>query len=340
LGLGGGSFQTKKQYVNDLLRFVGQVYGSATFPSEELELVRKEFITMLEESAKDPDSLAQVALERHFSSYGPGDWRYVPTISEHVARIKAVTREQVLRYARLMRGLDNAEVAIVGDFDVAPAKAALDTAFATSKRLTPYARVNREHRPTDVKNERIATPDKENATYMTRISFPLMDSTSDYPALMLADFIVGGSAGSRLFQRVRETEGLSYDVFSNLNVPTFANNASWTFGFISNPPNAARAEAALKDELRKLLDGTLTEEEFAAQKQSLLDQRMVRRSQDATLAAQLVVLADADRTYATVEAWEAGIRALKKTDFDTVLKKYINLNQMSSVLAGDFSKVK
>ena len=89
-----------------------------------------------------------------------------------------------------------------------------------------------------------------------------------------------------------------------------------------------------------MLRGELTEEEFALQKQSLLDQRKVRRTQDASLAAQLVALTDADRTYAFVGDVESGIAKLTKADFDAVLKKYVNPAQLSSVLAGDFSKVK
>ncbi len=340
LGMGGGSFQTKRQYAPDLLQFVAQVYATATFPADELETVRKEFVTMLEESANDPDSLAQVAMERHFSHYPQGDWRYVPTIKEHIAMMKAVTREQVSKHAAAMRGFNDAEISVVGDFDGTAIKAALNNAFASSKRQTPFARVNREHKPAVVKSEKLATPDKENASYMTRISFPLMDKSPDYPALILADFIVGGSAGARLFQRVREKEGLSYDVYSSLSVPTFANNATWTFGYIANPQNAAKAEAALKDELQRLLGGELTEQEFVAQRQSLLDQRMVRRSQDATLAMQLVTLSDADRTFSTVADWEAKIRSLTKADFNAILKKYIRPSEMSSFVAGDFTKVK
>ena len=340
IGMGGGSFQTKRQYASDVLQLVAQVYNNATFPADELEVVRKEFITMLEESANDPDSLAQVEMERHFSHYPPGDWRYVPTIKEHIAMMKAVTREQIVRYVASMRGFNDAEIAIVGDFDVASIKATLDKSFAASKRATPYVRVNREYKAVAVKNERINTPDKENASYMTRITFPLTDDSNDYPALMLADFIVGGSAGARLFQRVREKEGLSYDVYSSLSVPTFANNATWTFGFIANPQNSAKAEASLRDELQKLLGGALTDEEFAAQRKSLLDQRMVRRSQDTMLAMQLVTQADTQRTYKTVDAMEAKIRAFTKADFDAVLKKYINLLEASSFIAGDFSKVK
>ena len=340
VGLGGGSLQTKRQYVNDLLSFTAQVYAGASFPADELELVRKEMITGLEASAVEPDSLAQNALERQFSTYPVGDWRYVATIPERIAAIKAVTRQQIISYANAMRGLNNAEISIVGDFDAATVKTALAQSFGKSKLPQPYTRVNREYKQTVVKQEKIATPDKENATYMTRIGFPLQDKSADYPALVLADFIVGGSGGARLFLRVREKEGLSYDVFSMLSIPTFSSSASWTFGFISNPQNAAKAEASLKDELNILLRGELTEEEFGLQKQSLLDQRKVRRTQDASLAAQLVALSDADRTYAFVGEVEKNIAKLTKADFDAVLKKYVNPAQLSSVLAGDFSKVK
>ena len=340
IGLGGGGLQSKHQYLNDLLLFIGQLYASATFPADELELVRKEMITALEASAVEPDSLAQNALERQFSSYPVGDWRYVPTIAERIASIKAVTREQIVRYAAAMRGLNNAEIAVVGDFDATTVKPALAQAFANSKLPKPYARVNREYKAVAAKQEKIATPDKENATYMTRVAFPLQDKAIDYAALVLADFIVGGSGGARLFLRVREKEGLSYDVFSMLSVPTFSNSASWTFGFISNPQNAAKAEASLKDELQILLRGELSEEEFALQRQSLLDQRKVRRTQDATLAAQLVTLSDADRTYAFVGDIESAIAKLTKADFDKIVKTYIKPTELSSVVAGDFSKVR
>jgi zinc protease len=340
MGLGGGSFQTKKQYLAELIDFIGLVYSTPTFPASELELVRKEMMTALEESAKDPESVASNAIDRHFSTYPKGDVRYVPTVAEQVADIRAVTREQIVRFSNDMRGLSRAEIAIVGDFDGPAIRAALTKAFANSKLGKPYQRVSREYALIKPKSEKLNTPDKENATFIARVSFPLQDSAADYPALALADFIVGGSAGARLLQRVREKEGLSYDVFSSLNVPTFSNRATWSFGFIANPQNAARAEASLRDELKILLGGQLTEEEFNAQRKSMLDQRQLRRSQDATLAAQLVTLLDADRTFAFTGTLEERIGKLTKADFDNALRKYIKIDEMSSFLAGDFSKVK
>jgi zinc protease len=340
IGLGGGSFQTRHAYVNDLLDLMGTIYATATLPADELEIVRKEMITGLEESSKDPESVAFNAIDRHFSHYPKGDVRYVPTVAERIAELKTVKREDVVRYVNQMRGFSASEIAIIGDFDAALVKIALNKNFGGLKLSAPYQRIIRDHKSVATKVDKLSTPDKENTTYVARVGFDLKDSATDYPALLLCDFIVGGSAGARLFQRVREKEGLSYDVFSILSVPTFSNNATWSFGFIANPQNAAKAEAALRDELKILIGGGLTDAEFDAQRKSMLDQRGVRRSQDATLAAQLVGLEDVDRTFTFVEHLEASITKLIKSDFDAALKKYIDLNAMSSFVAGDFSKVK
>jgi zinc protease len=219
-------------------------------------------------------------------------------------------------------------------------KAVLQKKYAPIKLAAPFQRIVTEHKAIPLRSEKLQTPDKENATFVARVSFPLQDKAADYPALLLADFIVGGSAGARLFTRVREKEGLSYDVFSFLRVPTFGTNAAWSFGFIANPQNAAKAEASLRDELQKLIGGALTEEEFNAQRSSFLDQRLVRRGSDATLAGQLTQLTDTERTFVFVQGVEDKIKALKKSDFDAVLKKYVDLATMSSFVAGDFSKVK
>jgi zinc protease len=338
LGLGGGSFQTRRSFVVPLLDLIGTLYATATLPADELEIIRKELITSLEESAKDPESVAFTAVERHFSHYPKGDVRYVPTMAEQIAELKAVKRRDLVRYVDQMRGLDAAEIAIIGDFDVTSVRQALSKNFGALKLSAPYQRITREYKAVNATKVQLLTPDKENTTHVSRVAFDLKDASPDFPSLLLADFIIGGSAGARLFQRVREKEGLSYDVFSTLSVPTFSNHSTWTFGFIANPQNAAKAEAALRNELALLIEGGLSEAEFEAQRKSMLDQRGLRRSQDATLAAQLVGLEDVGRTFEYVQTLERALSKLTKADFDATVRKYINLSTMSSFVAGDFSK--
>ncbi len=338
LSLDGVSFQTRREHVPALLQLIGQVYAEPLFPEAEIEIVRKELLTALEEASKLPDAVAGQAIERHFNPFPPEDVRYVPTFAEQTAALRRVTREQMLAHYRRLTGFAAAELVVLGAFDEAAVRASIAASFAASNPIR-YQRVTREAFSPKVEDLRIDTPDKENMKFLARTSFALDDQAADYPALLLADFIIGGSAGARLFVRIREKEGLSYDVFSQLAVPAFGNHATWTFGFIANPQNAAKARASLLDELGQLLAGQLTSEEFETQKRALLDQRAVRRARDATLAGQLAFLADTERDFRYVEGLEARLRALTKADFDAVLKKYLDPKRLSFVLAGDFAKV-
>ena len=63
--------------------------------------------------------------------------------------------------------------------------------------------------------ENIVTPDKANATFLAGLAFPLKETDADYPALRLGNFMLGGSTlSSRLGNRIRQKEGLSYGVTS------------------------------------------------------------------------------------------------------------------------------
>src|SRR3546814_2704808 len=77
----------------------------------------------------------------------------------------------------------------------------------------------------------------------------LQDTDADFPALYLANFLLGTSETSRLWSRVRETDGLSYNVRSNLSVSSFEPTASWTIYAIYAPQNRERLEKAIDEEL-------------------------------------------------------------------------------------------
>src|SRR6202035_2262484 len=81
---------------------------------------------------------------------------------------------------------------------------------------TPYRRIERPA-VSGVPGDRIVieTPDKANAVYLAGLMLPLTDSDPDNVALEVANFLSGGgSLSSRLGNRVRQKEGLSYGVAS------------------------------------------------------------------------------------------------------------------------------
>src|SRR4051794_23373097 len=100
-------------------------------------------------------------------------------------------------------------------------------------------------------NRKIQTPDKQNATFEAGVRFRMANDDSDYPAMLLANQMFGGSLGARMPNRIRNQEGLSYSVSSRLTVPVEGDGALFSASAISAPQNTAKVEACFKDELEK-----------------------------------------------------------------------------------------
>src|SRR5262249_4126406 len=86
-------------------------------------------------------------------------------------------------------------------------------------------------------------------------------------AAALVDAILGGGMSSRLFQRVREELGLAYDVhtFQTFHPETGVHGVHGG----TAPRSAGDAAAAVRDELARLTEHAITEEELASGKRQL-----------------------------------------------------------------------
>ena len=164
----------------------------------------------------------------------------------------------------------------------------------------------------------------------------------DMPALVVADWILGGSEGlsNRIVTRLRQKEGLSYGAGSSLSLPSFGTRAKWSIGAIVAPQNLAQAEASLRDELKKALENGITEDELAEAKRGLIESRAVNRAQDPVLAANWLNYLELDRTWAFSKATEDAIAKLTVEDVNKAIRRIADPSKMTFALAGDRAKAK
>ncbi|HEU0023380.1 MAG TPA: pitrilysin family protein [Thermoleophilaceae bacterium] len=79
-------------------------------------------------------------------------------------------------------------------------------------------------------------------------------------ALRVLDTILGGSTSSRLFQEVREKRGLAYSVYSYTS--HYADSGQVAMYLGTRPDNVGEALGVIGDELRRLTEDGITEEEL------------------------------------------------------------------------------
>jgi zinc protease len=187
--------------------------------------------------------------------------------------------------------------------------------------------------------EDILTPDKANAVFVAGLAFPLKETDPEFAALRLGNYLFGGGTlSSRLGNRIRQKEGLSYGVTSSFSASPRDPNASFTVNAITNPMNIDRVEKAVVEELNEFLaHGPLPAELSDAQK-AYLETQKVGRTADAAIAGQITSNLYLGRTFAHARELETRIAALTPEDVKTAFRKYIDPKKLVIIRAGDFKR--
>jgi zinc protease len=340
-GLGYVTFsvECKRDKLPAALELLGEVLREPTFPADEFDVLKRQARDGLEKQHTDPSSLANRALERVLAPYPKDDVRYEPTFEEEIAQLEALTLDQVKKlYGQLGGG--NGELVIVGDFEPATTLPRFEDMLKDWKNGAPYARIERPAR-TDVmgRHETILTPDKANAVYAAGLSLALSDADPDHPALAVGNFLFGGgSLSSRLGNRVRQKEGLSYGVRSTYSASALDRSARFEMSAIYNPDVKEKLAAVIAEEVNKALKEGIPAAEVEEAKAAYLKQLRERRGSDSALVGLLQNGLVANRPVTWYADYEKKVAVLTAEEVNAAFRKHVDPKRLVIIQAGDFKK--
>jgi zinc protease len=346
-GGGGGaagqltfSVEAKKETLPRALELLREILREPAFPAEEFETTKRRMVSMLAAGKTEPGVLAGNKLSRALSPYSTDDVRYVPTLEETIERAEAVTLDQVKKLYAEQVGGARAELGVVGDFDPDEAVKLVKAMLAGWEAKVDAKRIDRKAADgVTGATVDIVTPDKSNAEYLAGLTFPVSETHPDYAALRIGNFIFGGSTlSSRLGDRIRQKDGLSYGATSSFSASSRDPVASLTVTVSTNPENIDKVTAAVTEELTLFLKDGPTAKELADAKQAFLEAQKIGRTSDAAIAAQIASNLDLGRTFAYAAEQEKAIQALTPAAVAAAFRKHVDPKKLVVIRAGDFKK--
>jgi zinc protease len=333
------SFQTTREHLPAALRLFGHVLKEASFPAAEFDQLRKEMAVGLEAHRSEPSVVAHRAKGLHFSKYKKGDMRAAMTVDEELAALDAVTLDQVKAFHRDFYGASEGELAVVGDFDADQVRAVVKEVYGSWASKAPYKRMPMERFDIAATSQKINTPDKENGTYAAGMNLDLRTDDPDYPALMMAAYVFGqGGLKSRLMDRLRQKDGLSYGAIGFIWAMDDDRFGSFDITAMAAPQNMAKLEAAVREELEKAVAAGFTAEEIADAKKGMLEGATQRRSQDQHVAQRWTSLRYLGRDWSWDKAYEDKLAALTPAQVNAAFRKAIDPARLAVFIAADSAK--
>ncbi|HJY75404.1 MAG TPA: pitrilysin family protein [Burkholderiales bacterium] len=334
----GASIEVRRENLVPTLRLVAEVLREPAFSPAEFDELKRAALSGAEAQRTDPSAQASLQLARHLSLYPKGHPNYTPDVEERIEWLRAATLEDAVGCYRQLFGATGAEFSAVGEFDPDELARVVGELFGDWRTPSPFVRVPSRYFDRPATEKEVLTPDKANAVLRAGINLKVRDDNADFPALVLANYLLGGSSTARMPGRVREKEGLSYSTFSSFNASAFDEAGSFRIGAIFAPQNRSRVERAIREELARAVRDGFSAEEVSAGKQALLEQRRMARTQDRALANRLSSYLFMKRTFAWDVDFEAKIAALTPAQVDAALRRHFDPAKLSLVTAGDFKQ--
>jgi zinc protease len=333
------TIQTKRNNLPAVLEILTDILRNPSFPAEEFEKMKKEKIEAVEAGLTEPQMLAITSLRRKTTPYPKGDLRYVPTMEEEIARNKAGTVDDVKKLYETHMGASHGELAVVGDFDATAVTEVLTKAFAGWKSKSPYKRISNQTFDVAGSNETINTPDKANAIYVASLTMPIRDTDPDYAALSIGNYLLGEAPlASRLSNRVRGKDGLSYGTQSVAVASPVESFGQFLIFAITNPKNLGKVDAAIREEVDKFLAEGVSASELEEAKKAVIASMKERRANDGGLASSLAGALYAERTFQYQTELEERIEKLQPADIQKAFRKLIDPKKLTIIQAGDVGK--
>jgi zinc protease len=332
------ALMARRETVNDAVALLAHLLREPAFPEPALEELRRQTLAELQTHRDDPEAIVENQLARRGNPYPRGDVRHARSFDEQIEDAKAVTLEQIKAFHARFYGAGQAQFSAVGDFDATALQRVLGESFGNWNAASPPRRVERPAFTVAAGREVVQTPDKQNAMLGARLRWPIADNDPVYPALTLANFILGSGGDSRLWKRIREREGLSYGVWTVVNWGDLDAHSVWSGSAIFAPANREKVEAAFREELQRAQRDGFTDAEVDNAKQALLSRRRLARAQDERLAQMLVHDFELDRTFEFADRIDRVIARLTTSQVNQALRSYLKPDALAIVLAGDFKQ--
>jgi len=332
----GAGIDTQRGQFADALRLVAEILKEPAFPASEFAELKQAAITRIESQRGDPGTIAGQRMGRYLSPYPKGHWLYVPTTDERIEALKQTSLADAERCHADFVGATRAEFAAIGDFDPDAVAKLVEELFGNWKSPRGYERIPARYFDRPATQNEVRTPDKANAVLRLGANLKLRDDNPDFPALVLGNYLLGGTSTARLSARVREKEGLSYGTYASFAASQLDESASFGVSAIYAPQNKRKVETAVREEIERVLRDGYTDGEIAAGKTGFLQARRAARIQDRTLLGRLSLYLFVGRTFAWDVDFENKIAALTPAQVRDAMRRHLDLGKMAVVTAGDF----
>lgn len=315
----------------EALPVIADVVLRPTFPQREIDRLREERLTDLQQARDDPAEIVRAAFP--LAVFGP-QHRYGTGGAGTTGSIKSFTADDLRAYHTAQYQPGGAAVLVVGDITPDAVIPLLEQAFGKWSAAAGAAAATIVPEPAQLRARRVVIVDKPGAAQsQIRIGWVgVPRSTMDYYAIEVLNTILGGSFTSRLNQNLREQHGYAYGAGSAFDMRRVSGSFFAAAGVQTDKTGESVGE--FFKELTGMLKPIPAEEVSRARNYIALGYpRDFETTQD--IAAELADMFVHSLPEDYFNSYVQKIQAVTPEQVQAAAKKYIQPDKFAVVIVGD-----
>ena len=307
-----------------MLKLLGEIMRSPTFPESEVELERKLTLQSIRSQKEQPFNVAFNQLRQQMYPQHP----YGVSVLGTEASVSSLTRNQLQQYHQTYFRPDNLVISLSGRITQTQGQDLIAGVFGDWEKPDQPLPISQLQSP-------LLNPSQQEIIQDTQQSIVMLGylgtkvNLDDYPVLKLINTYLGSGLSSRLFVELREKRGLAYDVSAFF--PTRLDTAPFITYMGTAPSNTEIAIEGLSTEVARLTREILSVEEIQGAKNKLLGQYALGKQTNSEIAQtygwyeSLGLGVEFDRTF------QASIGPITPEQVQEVANKYLSQPYLSIV---------
>ena len=314
------------EHLNIGIDILSDMILNSKFDEKDIEREKSVITEELKMYEDSPEDLTyDILLEKVYDNKGIGK-----NILGSKESIKSMNKESILEYFEKFYVPENAVLSICGNFDFDETVKLIEDKFSNWHGEKPdYNLEDEKFNPCVVKKDR----DYEQTNLAICFECENIGSSSnDVYTIDIINNVLGGSSTSRLFQRIREDEGLVYSIYSEQEF--YRDKGELGIYASMSTENLEDVYRLVKEEIISLNENGITEEELKNSKEQLKGEFMLgmesTESRMNAIGKYMLITGKVE----TLEDVIEGLNSITMDDINRVISDVLDINKMGVCVVG------
>ena len=314
------------EHLNIGIDILSDMILNSKFDEKDIEREKSVIIEELKMYEDSPEDLTyDILLEKVYNNKGIGK-----NILGSKESIKSMNRDAILDYFEKFYVPENAVLSICGNFDFEETVKLIEDKFENWHGEKPDYNLQNE-----IFNPCIVKKDRDYEQTNLAICFEcenIGSSSNDVYTIDIINNVLGGSSTSRLFQRIREDEGLVYSIYSEQEF--YRDKGELGIYASMSTENLEDVYRLVKEEIISLNENGITEEELKNSKEQLKGEFMLgmesTESRMNAIGKYMLITGKVE----TLEDVIEGLNSITMEDINRVIKDVLDIDKMGVCVVG------